>query len=132
MFLLERRAGVFGRSTEDGGGGQTTDLWSEGDGVDAEGVGVETTEEVKVVLPSRLRDVDVKEQLVDRLPVVVAVVAAAGDDVGQPHDGDADLLSAGALPVAPPQHRPAAVKCSLHDGEGRRRAHLLQQPEQKR
>lgn len=95
--------------------------------MNAEGVGVETTEEVKVLLPSGLRDVDMKEQLVDRLPVIVVAV---GDDVGQPHDRDADLLGAGALPVAPPQHRPAAVKRPLHDGERRRRAHLLQQPEQ--
>lgn len=63
-------------------------------GVNSDGVGVETAQEVQPeVFPPRLRDVDVEKQLIDAVAILVPVVtAAAGDDVGQSHDGDGDLF----------------------------------------
>lgn len=101
----------------------TVDLGTQRNGVNSDGIRIETAQEVQPeVVLAGLRDIDVEKQLIDAITIVL-VLTAARDDVGQSHDGDGDLFVA----VRPAEDRAIAVERPLHDGERGWRIDFLQE-----
>lgn len=98
--------------------------------MDPDGVRVQPAKELQRLSCPRLRDVDVEQELaegrahttVPDSPIGVGV-GAGGQEVGEPCDGDGDLLP--GVPVLAAQHGARLlVQGTLDDGEGLGRAGL--------